>query len=84
MNAYTEIWEYKVLCKKVALLFWACNGRMQPWKEANNEFKAEGLKLITSVKWTNLARGVYVLWTHFYRPQNNLKYFQVTEIPSIV
>lgn len=61
MNAYTEIWEYKVLCKNPALLFWVCSGGMQPWKEANNEFKAEGLKLIISVKRANLARDLCVV-----------------------
>lgn len=42
MNAYTEIWEYKVLYKYQALLLSVYNGKKQSWKKTNNEFKAEG------------------------------------------
>lgn len=61
MNAYTEIWEYKVLYKYQALLFPFYNGWMQFWKETNNEFKAEGLKLMISVKRLNLACNMHVV-----------------------
>lgn len=61
MNAYTEIWEYKVLYKYQVLLLPVYNGRTQSWKETSSEVKAEGLKLMISVKRTNLARDMCVV-----------------------
>lgn len=39
---------------------------MQSWKETSNEFKAEGLKLLISVKKANLAWDVCVLYKHIF------------------
>lgn len=61
MNACTEIWENKVLYKYQALLLPVYNARTQSWKETNNEFKAEGLKLMISEERANLAWDVCVV-----------------------
>lgn len=61
MNACTEIWEYEVLYKYQALLLPDYNGRMQSWKKTNDEFKAEGLKLMISEERANLAWDVCVV-----------------------
>lgn len=61
MNACTGIWEYKVFYKYQALLLPLYNGRMQSWKETNNGFKAEGLKVMISEERAILAWDVCVV-----------------------